>query len=168
MKADAVIRARSLTSRRSPAGCTSVLQRALLTLAFSLLLGGCAAGGVPESVSQAVDESLSAVGTAHLAAAMDASGQLTDAAASTALEDARRELGNARTTVVELSPAAQEDRDLRGAALSVMNDCMAAVVAATESVSGADGAPTVTETDRLLESAADRLSELKKRLGGGK
>jgi hypothetical protein len=146
-----------------------VLQRALLPLAFSLLLGGCAAGGgVPESVSQAVDEGLSAVGTAHLAAAMDASGQLTDAAASTALEDARRELGNARTTVVELSPAAQEDRDLRGAALSVMNDCMAAVVAATESVSGADGAPTVTETDRLLESAADRLSELKKRLGGGK
>ncbi|MGY2746597.1 hypothetical protein ACQCSU_01520 [Pseudarthrobacter sp. O4] len=97
---------------------------------------------------------------------MDASGQLTDVAASTALEDARQQLGKARTTVLELSPMVQEDRDVRGAALSVMNECMAAMVAVIESASGADGAPSIAETDSLLESAADRLSELKKRLGG--
>ncbi|MFF1383512.1 hypothetical protein ACFVWT_08105 [Arthrobacter sp. NPDC058288] len=116
-------------------------------------------------MSDAVDKSLTAIGTARLASALNASGQLTDAAAATALDDALRELGTARTTVVNLSPTVQADRDLRGAALSAMDDCTSAMLAAAEALSSSDGRASLSETARRLESAAGALSELKIRSG---
>jgi hypothetical protein len=116
-------------------------------------------------VSQAVDEGISAVGTARLAAAMESSGQLTDAAASTAVDDALTELGKARTTVLQLSPAVQEDRDLRGATLTVMDHCATAITATAEALASSDEHPSLTEAEELLKSAAAALSDLKNRLG---
>lgn len=137
----------------------------LPAVGLCLLLGACT-GGVPQTVSQAVDESISAVGTARLAATMDSSGQLTDAAASTALDDALMELGKARTTMVQLSPTGQEDRDLRDTALAVMDDCTMAMLATAEALSSENGRPSLAEPQNRLESAADALSKLKNRLGG--
>lgn len=138
----------------------------LLAAGLCLLLVACTGGGVPQSVSQAVDESIAAVGTARLAAAMDSSGQLTDAAASTALDDALMELGNARTTLVKLSPTGQEDRDLRDGALAVMDDCISAMLATAEALSSGEGRPSLAEPQDRLESAAAALADLKNRLGG--
>jgi hypothetical protein len=138
----------------------------VLTVGLCLLLGACSGGGVPKSVSEAVDESISAVGTARLAAAMDSSGKLTDAAAATAVDDALRELGKARTTVVQLSPTVQEDRDLRGAVLTVMDDCTTAVLTTAEALSSEDGHHSLAEAEDRMGSAATALSKLKIRLGG--
>lgn len=138
----------------------------LIALVGCFPLNACAAGAVSQTVSEAVDESLSAVGTARLAATMEASGQLTKAAAVTALDDALRELGTARKTVVELSPTVQADRDLRGTALAAMNDSASAMLATTESLSSNDGGPSLTETVARLETASAALSELKIRSGG--
>jgi hypothetical protein len=138
----------------------------VLALGLCLLLGACSGGGVPTTVLQAVDDGISAVGTARLATAMDSSGQLTDAAASTALVDALTELGKARTTVVQLSPAVQEDRELRGVALAAMDDCTSAMLAAAEALSSEDGHPSLADAQDRLESAGATLSDLKNRLGG--
>lgn len=91
---------------------------------------------------------------------------LTDAAASTAVDDALTELGKARTTLVQLSPAVQEDRDLRGAALTVKDDCTAAMTAAAEALASRDGRPSLTEAEGRMKSAAAALSDLRNQLGG--
>jgi hypothetical protein len=129
------------------------------------LLAGCSGGGVRDSVTQALEESTSSVATARLAAELDASGKLSTAATSTALDDALKELGKARTIVVGLSTTVQKDRELRDEALAVMDNCVSAVAAAAEAVSSQDGRPSLSEGGGLMESAAARLSALQERLG---
>ena len=140
--------------------------RWLMVWVLCLLLGACAGGGVADTVSQAVDESISAVETARLAAAMDSSGQLTDAAASTAVDDALMELGQARTTVVQLSPGGEQDRDLRDAVLGDMDHCTSAMLAVAEALASEDGRLSLADAQDQLQSAGATLSDLKNRLGG--
>lgn len=147
-----------------PAGRRRFLLVFLIVPACSMLLAGCTSG-LRDAVSQAVDESSASVATAGLAADLDASGKLTRAATSTALEDALKELGQTRTTVVELSATGQTERELRDEALAAMDECVYAVSAAADAVSSKDGRPSAAQGSRLLESAAARLSELKTRLG---
>lgn len=130
-----------------------------------LLLGACA-DGIPRSVLQAVDATSSAVASARLAAALDSSGQLTEAAATTAVKDALVEVGQARATLVQLSPTSQTDRTLRAEALAVIEDCTSAMTAAAEALASDDRHPALTDAEGRMGSAAAVLSELRNRLGG--
>jgi nicotinamidase-related amidase len=103
--------------------------------------------------------------TAVLAVQLDTSGRLTSAATSTALDDALKELGTTRTTVLGLPATVRQDRAVRDETLAVLDDCVSAVSVATEAVSSEDGRPSMAETGALLESAAARLSGLESRLG---
>lgn len=129
-----------------------------------MLLAGCS-GGVRDAVSQAVDQGSASVATARLAAGLGASGKMTEAAASTALDDALKELATSRTAVVELSAPGQDDRRLRQDALAALDAAVSAVAEAANAAASHDGRPSAADADRLLVSAADRLSELKSRLG---
>lgn len=132
------------------------------------MLGGCAggAGSVRDAVSPAVDDSVSAVATARLALSLDSAGKLTTAATATALDDVLKELSSARSTVLGLSPAGQQDRDLRREVATVLDGCISAVITARDSVSSADGVLSLSDGEQQLASAADRLSGLESRVGG--
>lgn len=138
------------------------------SIAGSVVLGGCAgpADSVQDAVSPAVDDSVSAVATARLALSLDSAGKLTTAATATALDDVLKELSSARSTVLGLSPAGRQDRDLRREAVTVLDGCMSAVITARDSVSSEDGAPSLPDGEQTLASAADRLSGLETRVGG--
>ena len=114
----------------------------------------------------AVDDSVAAVATARLALTLDSAGQLTTAAAATALDDVLKELASARSTVLGLSPAGQQDRELRREAVTVLDGCISAVITARDAVSSEDGVPSLPDGEQQLASAADRLSGLKTRVGG--
>jgi hypothetical protein len=146
---------------------TGFLQRLLAaSLVCSAFLSGCsgATGGVPDAVSTALDDSSSAVATARLALRLDATGKFTKAATSTTLDDVLKEIEASRTTVLRLSPAVQDDRDVRRDALTVLDGCIAGLTTARDAVASDDGAPPVPAGETLLASAADRLSDLKMRL----
>jgi hypothetical protein len=128
------------------------------------LLAGCS-GGIRDSTAQAVEEGASSMATAVLAVQLDTSGRLTSAATSTALDDALKELGTTRTTVLGLPATVQQDRAVRDETLAVLDDCVSAVSVATEAVSSEDGRPSMAEAGAVLESAAARLSGLESRLG---
>lgn len=137
-------------------------------IAGPALLGGCAgpAGSVQDAVSGPVDNSVSAVATARIALNLDSAGQLPTAATATTLDDVLKELASARSTVLGLSPAGQQDRDLRREVVTVLDGCMAAVTTARDSVSSEDGVPSLSDGEQQLASAADRLSGLETRVGG--
>lgn len=134
----------------------------VLAAVFLALLAGCS-GGVREPVAQAVEEAAASTATAALSLDLEASGRLTAAATSTALEDALKELGKTRTTVLELSPTVQHDRTVRHEALAALDDCVSAVSAASEAVASEDGRPTLAEAGALLASAGTQLEGLENR-----
>lgn len=137
-------------------------------LACAVLLNGCtgAASSVPDSVSTALKDSSSAVATARLALGLDAAGKLTTAATATTLENSLKELETARTTVLQLSPAVQDDRETRREALTVLDESIAGVTTAQDAVASTDGSPTLQDGDKLLENAAGRTATLETQLGG--
>lgn len=137
-------------------------------VAGAVLLSGCAGapGSVQDSVSTALKDSSSAVATARLALALDAGGKLTTAATSTTLDDALKELETTRTTVLQLSPTVQDDRETRREALTVLDESIAGVTTAQDAIASTDGSPTLQDGDQLLENAAGRMATLKTQLGG--
>ncbi|MET4589885.1 hypothetical protein [Arthrobacter sp. 754] len=141
--------------KRLIAGC-------LGALAF---LTSCS-GGVTGAVSTAVEDSSSAIATARLALRQDTDGKLTRAAASTALDDALKELLASRDTVLKLSPGTDEARATVQETLTVLDACAAGLTTARDSVASDDGAPSREDGSRELASAADRLSGLTATEGG--
>ena len=137
-------------------------------VAGAVLLSGCtgAPGSVRDSVSTALKDSSSAVATARLALGLDAEGKLTMAATATALDDSLKEIEAARSTVLRLSPAVQNDRDIRREALTVLDGSVSGLTTAQDAVSSTDGSPTLQDGDQLLEAAAGRMSALTTELGG--
>jgi hypothetical protein len=127
-------------------------------VAGAVLLSGCtsAPGSVRDSVSTALKDSSSAVATARLALGIDAGGKLTMAAAATTLDDSLKELETARTTLLQLSPAVQNDRGIRREALTVLDESISGLTTAQDAVASADGSPTLQYGDQLLEAAAGR------------
>ena len=123
------------------------------------VLTGCS-GGTPGTISTAVQDSSSAVATARLALAQDMAGKLTRAATSTALDDALKELEASRSSVLKLSPGSKEDRAAIGQALAVLDTCATAMTTARDAVASGDGAPSLSDGESGLASAADRLSQL--------
>lgn len=117
-------------------------------------------------MSTALKDSSSAVATARLALALDAGDKLTKAATSTALDDALKKLEAAQAAVLRLSPAVQNDRDIRREALSVLDESMAGVTTAQDAIASTDGSPAPRDGDRLLADAAARMSALQTQLGG--
>jgi hypothetical protein len=113
-----------------------------------------------------VKDSSSAIATARLALRQDTDGQLTRAAASTALDDALKELLASRDTVLKLSPGTNEDRVTVQETLTVLDACAAGLTTARNSVASLEGTPTREDGSRELASAADRLSGLAASEGG--
>jgi uncharacterized phage infection (PIP) family protein YhgE len=139
----------------------------LAALAFltSCVLTGCS-GAVQDSVTTAVEDSSSAVATARLALTQITDGKLTQAATSTTLDDALKELQTSRDTVAKLSAATPEDRDAVAEALDVLDGCAAGLATARNAVASADGTPAIADGSRELATAADRLAELSAKDGG--
>lgn len=148
------------------------LPAAALALA---VLTGC--GGPAETVTTAVEDTSSAVATARLVLAQDMAGKITAAAASTALDDALKEMQTSRSTVLKLAPATAADRELQQEALSVLDRCAAGFTAARTALSADDAgtppsagtppaaAPSAQDADRALETAEDALSRLGEKVG---
>jgi hypothetical protein len=133
-------------------------------LAALAVLTGCS--GTGGTISTAVEDTASAIGTARLALSLDSAGKLKKAATSTALDDAFKELSTSRNSVLKLSPASEEDRDSVSEALTVLDDCAAAITTARDAVASNDGAPSLSDGGQQLSEAADRLSQLSAKDGG--
>jgi hypothetical protein len=133
-------------------------------LAALAVVSGCS--GTTGTISTAVQDSSSAIATARLALSLDAAGKLTDAATATALDDALKELQTSRGSVLKLAPANDEDRDSVQEALTILDDCTAALTTARGAVASSTGTPTLTEGETRLAAAADRLSRLAAKEGG--
>jgi uncharacterized phage infection (PIP) family protein YhgE len=137
-------------------------------VACAVLLNGCtgAASSIRDSASTALKDSSSAVATARLALGLDAAGKLTTAATATTLENSLKELETARTTLLQLSPAVQNDRDIRREALTALDDGVSGLTTAQDAVASNDGSPELKDGDEVLEAAAGRMSALMAQLGG--
>lgn len=149
---------------------------ALLMAAALAVLTGC--GGTAQTVATAVEDSSSAVATARLVLAQDRAGKITTAAASTALDDALKELQTSRSTVLKLAPANAADRVLHQEALDILDRCAAGFTAARHAISADDAGtppsggtapsavPSLEDADRALEAAGDALEQLGGKVGG--
>jgi hypothetical protein len=116
-------------------------------------------------VSTAAQDSSSAIATAKLAVGLDAGGRLTKAATSTALDDALKEVQTSRDTVLRLSPASPEDRQVREEALKVLDSSAASLTTARNAVSSDGGGPSLSDGDKALASAEDALEQLTSKVG---
>jgi hypothetical protein len=138
---------------------------AFVALAALALLTGCS-GGTSQSVATAVKDSSSAVATARIALRQDMDGKLTRAATSTALDDELKEVQGSRNTVLNLSPATQEDRETQKQALDVLDHCAAGFAVARAALAGNDGgAPSLADGDKALADAQDALKQLEGKVG---
>jgi hypothetical protein len=135
-------------------------------LLTSCLLTSCAAGGtVTDAVSTAAEGSSSAIATARLAVGLDSGGKLTRAATSTALDDALKEVQTSRDAVLRLSPASNEDRQMREEALKVLDSSAAGLTIARDALAS-DGGPSLSAGDQALASAEQALAALREKAGG--
>ena len=150
-----------------PAGArTSPLMLLTAACLGTALLTACSAGGsVTDTVSTAAQDSSSAIATARLAVSLDSGGKLTRAATATALDDALKEVQTSRDTVLRLSPASPEDRQVREDALKVLDSSAAGLTTARDAVSSDDGGPSLSDGARALAAAEDALSQLTARVG---
>lgn len=136
-----------------------------LALAALALLTGCG-GGTIESVSTAVKDSSSAVATARIALRQDMDGKLTKAALSTALDDELKEVQSSRNTVLNLSPATQDERVAQKQALDVLDQCAAGFATARAALAANDGgAPSLPDGEKALADAQDALKQLEGTVG---
>jgi hypothetical protein len=133
-------------------------------VAGTVILTAC--GGVTDTVSTAVQDSASAIATARLALGQETAGKLTTAAASTALDDSLKELQTSRDSVVKLSASTPEEREVRQEALTVLDGCAAGLNSARDAAAGSGGAPSPEDGQKALEEAANRLTDLKSKVGG--
>jgi hypothetical protein len=133
-------------------------------LAALAVLTGCS--GTGSTISTAVADSASAIATARLALSLDSAGKLTNAATSTTLDDALKELETSRNSVLKLSTPSEEDRESVHEALNVLDGCTAAITTARDAVTSGDGTPSLSDGESGLEAAADQLSRLGAKDGG--
>lgn len=133
-------------------------------LAALAVLAGC--GGASSTIPTAVEDSHSAMATAQLAVRLDSAGKLTKAATATALDDALKELQTSRNSVLGLAPASAEERESVQEALSVLEGCTTSLTTARDAVASDDSDPSLTDGDRALAAAVDRLSALMAKDGG--
>jgi hypothetical protein len=130
------------------------------------VLTSCSAGSaVTDTISTAAEDSSSAIATARLAVGLDSGGKLTKAATSTALDDALKEVQTSRDTVLRLSPASPEDRQVREEALKVLDSSAASLTTARNAVSSDDGGPSLSDGARALAAAEEALSQLTTKVG---
>ncbi|WP_314196150.1 hypothetical protein [uncultured Arthrobacter sp.] len=130
------------------------------------MLSSCAAGGtVTDAVSTAAEDSSSALATARLAVGLDSGGKLTKAATATTLDDALKEVQTSRDTVLRLSPASPEDRQMREEALKALDSSAAGLTTARDAVSSDDGGPSLSDGARALAAAEDALEQLTAKVG---
>jgi hypothetical protein len=153
------------TGRRTLA--TVACRWAPLAVAFlGAVLTSCSAGSaVTDTVATAAQDSSSAIATAKLAVGLDSGGKLTRAATSTTLDDALKEVQASRDTVLRLSPASPEDRQVREEALKVLDSSAASLTTARNAVSSDDGGPSLSDGARALAAAEDALSQLTSKVG---
>jgi hypothetical protein len=160
----------SAPAGRIPAQATTIPARpanrlTLLALAALALLTGCG-GGTIESVSTAVKDSSSAVATARIALRQDMDGKLTKAALSTALDDELKEVQSSRNTVLNLSPATQDERVAQKQALDALDQCAAGFATARAALAANDGgAPSLPDGEKALADAQDALKRLEGTVG---
>jgi hypothetical protein len=142
-------------------------RRALLAVAClgALAVLTSCSGAVADTVSTAAEDSASAIATARLAIRQDADGKLTRAATSTALDDALKEVQSSRDTVLRLSPASPEDRQVREDALKVLDSSAAGLSTARDAVSSDDGGPSLSDGAQALAAAEEALNGLKTERG---
>ena len=94
-----------------------------------------------------------------------AGGKLTRAATSTALDDALKEVQTSRDAVLRLSPASNEDRQIREEALKVLDSSAAGLTTARDALAS-DGGPSLSAGDQALASAEQALAALREKAGG--
>jgi hypothetical protein len=106
---------------------------------------------------QAIGQGLAAVETARLAVALELDEDTFSTVTDTALDDARRELTDASTTVSETDVTSTAEADLRAEALDALSLGVDAVNAALDAMAGIG---SLAATARPLEEAADALEAL--------
>ncbi|HEY3574268.1 MAG TPA: hypothetical protein VGK98_10635 [Arthrobacter sp.] len=149
-----------------PAGARTGRRTLAAVACLGAVLTSCSAGSaVKDTVSTAAQDSSSAIATAKLAVGLDAGGRLTKAATSTALDDALKEVQTSRDTVLRLSPASPEDRQVREEALKVLDSSAASLTTARNAVSSDGGGPSLSDGDKALASAEDALEQLTSKVG---
>lgn len=150
-----------------PATRHAAPRKRLIALCFAGLafLTACS-GGVTGTISTAAQDSASAIATARLALSLDSDGQLTRAAASTALDDALKELLTSRDSVLKLSPRTDEDLTAVQETLTVLDACATGLTTARDSLASDAGTPSRDAGSRELAAAADRLADLAAKAGG--
>lgn len=129
--------------------------RALAVAALVVLLAGCTS--VRSTVTDSLDQAVSATSTAALAVKLASSGHLLTPPADTALTDALTELDDAATALVDAGAAAAGESAARREALAAIRSATDAVLAARDDLSaGRD----LTGDEAALRTARDALQEL--------
>jgi hypothetical protein len=135
---------------------------AAVGVALALALAGCTS--LRSTVSDALDQAVSATGTAALAVALADDGRTPRPAADTALADALTELDDAATTLVDAGPAGPADSALRRDALAAIRGAADAVLAARDDLSaGRD----LAADEAGVRAARDALTKLADPSGAG-
>jgi hypothetical protein len=129
--------------------------RVLAAAVLVLTLAGCSS--VRSTVTDSLNQAVSATGTAALAVELLADGRSFTASADTALADALTELGDAATALVDAGAAAPGESAARREALAAIRSATDAVLAARDDLSaGRD----LTDDKAALRAARDGLRQL--------
>ena len=146
---------------RGGRGCTRARARARAAVSAGLLavaasvLTGCTSPGA--QFDQAVGQGFAAVETARLAVALELDDRTFPTVTGTALEDARRELVDAATTVAETDAASASDAAFRA---DVIDALALGVDAVNEALDAMAGIGSLAAAEPALEQAADALDDL--------
>ena len=130
---------------------------AVVVLAASVLTA-CTSPGA--QFDQALGQGYAAVQTARLAVALELEGRTFPTVSTTALEDARRELVDASTSVSETDATTPSDAALR---TDVLEALALGVDAVNEALDATAGIGTLDAAEPALDEAADAIDAL----GGG-
>jgi hypothetical protein len=135
--------------------------RGFAAAALVVLLAGCSS--LRSTVTNSLDQAVSAAGTAALAVQLVADGRSSTAPTDTALADALTELDDAATALVDAGPAAPDESAARREALAAIRQAIDAVLAARDDLSaGRD----LARDEAALRAARDALRELAAASGG--
>lgn len=130
------------------------------------LMSGCAP--LPQAMTDASAQGLSAVRTAELAMQLDSDDRSWPGVTTTSLADAERELSDAAATVAEADVGTPAEQALRDETLAALRAGLDAVNAARASltVEPTGGSATATAVVDALDAAADDLEALVEAGGG--
>jgi len=140
--------------RRARVRDRAALTAGVVAVAASVLTG-CTSPGA--QFDQAVGQGFAAVETARLAVALELDDRTFPTVTGTALEDARRELVDASTTVAETDAASASDAAFRA---DVIDALALGVDAVNEALDAMAGIGSLAAAEPALEQAADALDDL--------